>query len=209
MCRHVAATLYGIGVRLDTDASVLFKMRGFDMLDNMKNSSARMFKGIDLPEVSGMEVLESEKQDKAAEGKLKVSKKAGKVATEIHKNEKMKRSKDFTEEEKAEILQLGRKIGWKAAARKAGTTIWIIGKWRKEEAALLGQQQISQDEILPEENLLEEIKSEISHPQSNDFTQPLYEKLQQLMLENAVLKNELAMLTEQFNKVKAAIIHLL
>ena len=30
MCKHVAASLYGVGVRLDESPELLFKLRGFD-----------------------------------------------------------------------------------------------------------------------------------------------------------------------------------
>ncbi len=63
MCKHVAAVLYGIGVRLDRDPLCLFKMRGIEtekfisetingkvekMLANAKKKSSRILSGDDL-----------------------------------------------------------------------------------------------------------------------------------------------------------------
>jgi uncharacterized Zn finger protein len=39
MCKHVAAVLYGVGVRFDTDPMLLFKLRGVDPLDLFGNGT--------------------------------------------------------------------------------------------------------------------------------------------------------------------------
>ena len=66
MCKHVAAVLYEIGVRLDSESLLFFQMRGVDiekfisnvvggkvekMLANMKNQSKRIFDEADLNEI--------------------------------------------------------------------------------------------------------------------------------------------------------------
>ncbi len=43
MCKHVAATLYGVGARLDSDPDVLFALRGVDRAELVSNA------GADLP----------------------------------------------------------------------------------------------------------------------------------------------------------------
>ena len=43
MCKHVAATLYGVGARLDSDPDVLFALRGVDRAELVSNV------GADLP----------------------------------------------------------------------------------------------------------------------------------------------------------------
>lgn len=72
MCRHTAAALYGIGVRLDTNPLYFFEMRGINiddfvsgvvkgkigkMLDNIGNYSPRILTGVNLTEIFGMEVF--------------------------------------------------------------------------------------------------------------------------------------------------------
>ncbi|MBQ3764051.1 MAG: hypothetical protein IJQ24_05160 [Synergistaceae bacterium] len=71
MCRHVAAVLYGVGVRLDRDPLIFFNMRGIDirglinnvvqgkietMLSNMDNDTPRIYRNVNLSELFGMEV---------------------------------------------------------------------------------------------------------------------------------------------------------
>ncbi len=69
MCKHVAATLYGVGARLDTQPLVIFELRGIDvgrfvdvalaskvekMLENENRPSRRIIEEIDLTEVFGI-----------------------------------------------------------------------------------------------------------------------------------------------------------
>src|SRR4030095_7246431 len=42
MCKHVAATLYGVGARLDVQPELLFKLRDVDQQDLVTNSSRRL-----------------------------------------------------------------------------------------------------------------------------------------------------------------------
>jgi len=71
MCKHVAATLYGIGTRLDEDASLFFVLRNVNMEDlitqAVRDKSARLLKqagkktsrvidGADLEQVFGIEL---------------------------------------------------------------------------------------------------------------------------------------------------------
>ena len=82
MCKHVAATLYGVGVRLDDDPLLFFKLRGIDvnrfidtavanrvelMLDNARKPSQRIISDQDLTELFG--IIEGE--DLKAEEKSK------------------------------------------------------------------------------------------------------------------------------------------
>lgn len=39
MCKHVAAVMYGVGVRFDSDPALFFKLRGVDPLDLFRNSA--------------------------------------------------------------------------------------------------------------------------------------------------------------------------
>jgi uncharacterized Zn finger protein len=40
MCKHIAATLYGIGARLDEDPTLFFTLRGVDMADLIKGTAS-------------------------------------------------------------------------------------------------------------------------------------------------------------------------
>ena len=70
MCKHVAAAMYGIGVRLDQNPFYFFQMRGLDvdkliekaignrldlMLANVDAKSPRIMEGVDLLAVFGVE----------------------------------------------------------------------------------------------------------------------------------------------------------
>lgn len=69
MCKHIAATLYGVGARLDEDASLFFTLRGIDtddlvtrtvadtahaLLSKAESRSSNVLDGIDLGEVFGI-----------------------------------------------------------------------------------------------------------------------------------------------------------
>jgi uncharacterized Zn finger protein len=42
MCKHVAATLYGVGARLDTEPELFFRLRRVDQLDLLTAASSGM-----------------------------------------------------------------------------------------------------------------------------------------------------------------------
>ncbi|MCL2398704.1 MAG: SWIM zinc finger family protein [Defluviitaleaceae bacterium] len=69
MCKHVAAVLYGVGVRLDEDPLLFFKLRGVDvnsfikasideklshMMKNVGYTTDRVLKDVDLVELFGL-----------------------------------------------------------------------------------------------------------------------------------------------------------
>jgi len=69
MCKHVAATLYGVGARLDEDPTLFFTLRGIDtgrfvdvvianrletMLSNVNRPSDRILQDTDLTELFGV-----------------------------------------------------------------------------------------------------------------------------------------------------------
>lgn len=69
MCKHVAAVLYGIGARLDTQPTLFFELRGIDidrfldvavankveaMLENAQKPSQRILEGADLDALFGV-----------------------------------------------------------------------------------------------------------------------------------------------------------
>lgn len=73
MCKHVAATLYGVGARLDEDATLFFTLRGTNMddlvsrtvtagaeklLEKAAKKSSRIIEDADLTELFGIDVSE-------------------------------------------------------------------------------------------------------------------------------------------------------
>jgi len=71
MCKHVAATLYGIGARFDQDPSLFFKLRGVDtndfiaqavkdktaeLLKKTRKKSAKVIEGADLSAIFGIDM---------------------------------------------------------------------------------------------------------------------------------------------------------
>jgi uncharacterized Zn finger protein len=46
MCKHVAAAMYGIGVKFDADPSLFFKLRGIDPLDLLSTSAHEVLSGL-------------------------------------------------------------------------------------------------------------------------------------------------------------------
>ncbi|MDH4163602.1 MAG: hypothetical protein OEW15_13070 [Nitrospirota bacterium] len=77
MCKHVAAALYGVGARLDEDATLLFTLRGVDMADLVgktvsskadnllemaSKKSSRVIQDADLSALFGIDLSAGEKQ---------------------------------------------------------------------------------------------------------------------------------------------------
>ena len=73
MCKHVAATLYGVGARFDEDPTLFFTLRGVAMVDLIKwtvankvedllhkasQKSSRIIEGADLSSVFGLDLVE-------------------------------------------------------------------------------------------------------------------------------------------------------
>jgi uncharacterized Zn finger protein len=73
MCKHVAASLYGVGARLDEDPSLFLKLRGVDvgeliarsvtkkaerLLETASQKSSRIMENVDLSGMFGIELAE-------------------------------------------------------------------------------------------------------------------------------------------------------
>ncbi|NIA19926.1 MAG: hypothetical protein GWP07_05810 [Xanthomonadaceae bacterium] len=89
MCKHVAATLYGIGARFDEDPSLFFKLRGVDtndfiaqavkdktaeLLKKTRKKSTKVIEGADLSAIFGIEM--DKKPNFSKSMKKEISKKA-------------------------------------------------------------------------------------------------------------------------------------
>lgn len=94
MCKHVAATLYGIGARLDEDPSLFFKLRKVKVSDlvtqavedktkkllkKAKKKSARVIDDSDLSSVFGIEIETPKTISKSVKSKLTAKKAAAKT----------------------------------------------------------------------------------------------------------------------------------
>ncbi len=94
MCKHVAATLYGLGARLDEDPTLFFTLRGVDtadlinqtvsnkaedLLKKASKKSSRVIEGADLSAVFGLDLAEeasSTTADDAAVAKMAAEQRA-------------------------------------------------------------------------------------------------------------------------------------
>jgi len=122
MCRHIAATLTGIGARLDEDPMLFFTLRGVDAFDLIKRGvsstaedllqkdskkSSRKIEGADLTAAFGVALAEnagSSSSDDAAAAKIpdeesarmadvrKILKKQLKMDAKLAKKEKLSKS---------------------------------------------------------------------------------------------------------------------
>ena len=134
MCKHVAATLYGIGARLDEDPSLFFKLRKVNvedlvtqavedktrkLLKKAKKKSERVIDDSDLASVFGIEM----------EAPVAFGKKRAKPVEK--KPNKKKPAKPVTK--KAKTGPVGRKPGTKPATKK--TTAKTITKTVMSKAA--------------------------------------------------------------------------
>ena len=182
MCRHTAAALYGIGVRLDSNPLYFFEMRGIDvkefisnvvngkiekMLSNMDSDSPRILRNVDLLEVFGLDVpITLSLPDISPNPDEK------EVTSPVNTVEIV----EAEEEEKQNILQHSDEV----------------------ETVLNEQEQSKQDK-----------QEKQAEPQKVQINEDLYEELTRLKIENELLKEKFETLTARVNKVRTAITHLL
>lgn len=307
MCQHVAAALYGIGVRLDSEPLLFFEMRGIDvddliwkivggrvegMLENIDKDSPRIMKGADLVAKFGVDspqaqteladnnkseapvpaegVIKEAGQDSeekklryiadftpdeimsiyyrsqevgigvaAVEAKttLSVLKAIRKIASlkiqngeaepyrpsGVQSSARIKRGRDFTEEEKKNILRRSDEIGVNAAALEAGVTVWVVSEWRRARKKLIKREEklsSPQLELGLEESRRSEAEVSVEHQiqavetvqrvsQLKPRNSLLVEELERLKMENAVLRERLSVLAIRADKIKAAITRLI
>ncbi len=151
MCKHVAATLYGIGARFDEDPALFFKLRGVDtgdlvaravkgktseLLAKTKNVSARVIADADLSDIFGIEM--DSKPDFA------VLKKAAAVKRGPAGNKRKPRATKATKANARPVKQDKAKnataqVAELIIARKTGTTIEnLVAKTGYSKAKLYG-----------------------------------------------------------------------
>ena len=133
MCKHVAATLYGVGVLLDRSPELFFKLRGVDHLELIdssvsiatgKKDSETLDDG-SLEDIFGVELADS--LEPKAKGKKKVvtkkaTKKAAKKATQkkISKPTKKQTKPATATPKKKTVKKTTKKAAKKAAPKKTG-----------------------------------------------------------------------------------------
>ena len=138
MCKHVAATLYGIGARLDEDPSLFFKLRKVKVSDlvtqavedktkkllkKAKKKSARVIDDSDLSSVFGIEietpVASGKKNAKAAEKRSSRKKPAKPVARRAKTRSVSRKPRTKTASKKPTVKTISKIVKSKTAAKKA------------------------------------------------------------------------------------------
>lgn len=138
MCKHVAATLYGIGARLDEDPSLFFKLRKVKVSDlvtqavedktkkllkKAKKKSARVIDDSDLASVFGIEietpVASGKKNAKAAEKRSSRKKPAKPVARRAKTRSVSRKPRTKTASKKPTVKTILKIVKSKTAAKKA------------------------------------------------------------------------------------------
>ncbi len=133
MCKHVAATLYGIGVLLDTQPELLFTLRGLDPMELIDSATQlRMTKGSssatlspsdDLSTLFGVDIAMTapEKSPQKVAGKKTVKEKAAKKKAAKKKAAKKKAAKKKAAKKKAAKKKAAKKKTAKKKAAKKKT----------------------------------------------------------------------------------------
>ncbi|MBF0396941.1 MAG: hypothetical protein HQK78_09225 [Desulfobacterales bacterium] len=118
LCKHVAATLYGVGARLDQDPSLFFKLRKVDMNELIKEvvsdqtkkllekAEKKTSRVIDESKLSNIFGIEMEPQNKKED-----KKKDKKETTKIEKMEKTKETLENRKTEKYDVSNILKNIG--------------------------------------------------------------------------------------------------
>ncbi len=132
MCKHIAASLYGVGARLDEDPSLFFTLRGVDMgeliarsvtkkaerlLETASQKSSRIMENVDLSGMFGIELAEGADSPEEIPGREPV---AGSVKKKAASRKKKTSGKRATKKTTAKKTTSRKKtaVSKKAAAKK-------------------------------------------------------------------------------------------
>ena len=156
MCKHIAAVIYGIGARLDTQPELLFTLRGVDHLELITAGAAadaiagsgsqrarrRSLAGDDLEGVFGVELEESpDETPRRKTPTRKAAKKAAKRKTAKPKANK-RGAKNGTEQRASGPKSRPRKsrspAPFKPSARSVAALWWRLGMSKSEFAREVG-----------------------------------------------------------------------
>ncbi len=126
MCKHVAAAMYGVGVRLDTEPELLFKLRGVDhnelisvdindITANKRSRRRRTLRDDSVGDVFGIELNDEAPPAPKPKSKLRQFKPTGAAVRKLRKESGLSRA-DF--------------------AREVGVSALSISNWEKTKGAL-------------------------------------------------------------------------
>jgi len=156
MCKHIAAVIYGIGARLDTQPDLLFLLRGVDHNElisagvtadaiagaGSRRARRRSLSGKELENVFGVELEEI-----PDEARIAAPKRRGATRTTEHKNPdvkagkpRMKKAKPFKPTARS-IASLRRRLGMSKTefAHAVGITAATVTKWEKARGPIKPQ----------------------------------------------------------------------
>jgi uncharacterized Zn finger protein len=152
MCKHVAAALYGVGVRLDTSPELLFKLRGVDQAELIAidtavsgittGKSARRRRSLQadaLSDVFGIDLDNDHAADPAPASARRVPapRPARKAAPTAARSATPKKSAAFKPTAaKLRALRKKRGLSLAALAREIGVSGPTISNWEKKSGAL-------------------------------------------------------------------------
>ena len=134
MCKHVAATLYGVGVLLDKSPELFFKLRGVDHLELIdssvsiatgKKDAGTLDEG-SLEDIFGVELADS-LEPKAKATKKSTKKSAKKVVKKVVKKTVVKKAA-----KKSAVKKAVKKVGTKEASPKPITKKSVVKKAGKK-----------------------------------------------------------------------------
>ena len=128
MCKHVAATLYGVGARLDSRPELLFVLRGVDQQDLIAGAGApaaagkttakskKVLAGTDLASVFGLEMADPSEQE--TRGAIKVTASAAAKTKAAGTARKMPATPERTSKAASPPVKAGRTAGSSAASAR-------------------------------------------------------------------------------------------
>jgi uncharacterized Zn finger protein len=137
MCKHIAASLYGVGARLDEDPSLFFTLRGVDMgelvarsvtkkaerlLETASQKSSRIMENVDLSGMFGIELSEGAGSPGEMPGREPVTGFVKKVPAAMKKKSAGKKSAKKNASKKAPSRKkatASKKAGAKKGAKKS------------------------------------------------------------------------------------------
>ncbi len=117
-----------------------------------------------------------------------------------------KRSRDFTAEEKIKILQRAAEIGLSKAAREAGISRWVLMQWERKALAQNPDIQLNiKHSKRGRVSKVNQVTETSNKPLGTEKTEKTNDNLE---IENAILREKVAALTEQLEKLRAAVANL-
>lgn len=144
MCKHVAASLYGVGARLDESPELLFKLRGVDQAelitldsavsDLTKTKSSRRRRTLDTETVSDVFGIELDDDSEiTAKPRRRTAPKTKKTPAKA----KPKKAKPYSPTA-AKVRKLRKQLGLSMAAmaREIGVSAPTISNWEKKTGSL-------------------------------------------------------------------------